>query len=135
MLGRYALCYAAQQENDFATGPTHPFPERVGEQVEDRSTYSAAVVEYGSAVFVVGSLLIRQFMSVGTVQSLRMQMLQQKGIAALFVQEFVNRKEEHGILLFRSQPVDTNILHQNRAGRSQHLQAIMSQKNKVGKIG
>jgi hypothetical protein len=82
------------QHNLTARVPTAA-PYTAGEEVEDRSTFSTAILNDRRPMAVVRVLFLRQRMSLGTLQPLWMQYLEQVLITPLLVHQLLNRKLQH----------------------------------------
>jgi hypothetical protein len=72
-------------------------PNGTGENVIDLAAYTAPIVTDWPSVSMMGRLVRRQEMTIGTIQSRWMQYCEQEIIAALLIHKFFNRENDHGI--------------------------------------
>jgi hypothetical protein len=92
VLRRDALSDPAQDLHDGRAGIAALRPTGVREEVEDRATGTAAVVQDRGTMAIMGRLAIGQGMPVRTVQPVRMQHAQQEVMANLFIQHIIKWK-------------------------------------------
>jgi hypothetical protein len=98
MLARRSFEKALEHQDHNRARPADPFEHGVGKHIIDRSTDRAARVHHRSAMSVMGLLPFWQGMSMRTVQSVWMQGFDQPVIARLFIQQGLERKDQHGSL-------------------------------------
>src|SRR5207249_3535964 len=104
MRGRHSLPNAAHDQDDLSTRIPRPAPYRAGEQIKHCAALPTAIVHDRSTVAIMGLLLRCQRMPLRTAQPVWMQHVEQIIIAALFVQQFVYRKQYHGCSVDRRSP-------------------------------
>src|SRR5919202_1410322 len=95
VLRRHPLADAAQDLHDRRTAIVTLGPDRPGKEVEDRPAAAAAVVQDRGTMPIMGGLVGRQRMPLGTAQPVRMQDAEQEGIARLLIQQLIERKLQH----------------------------------------
>jgi hypothetical protein len=95
VLGGHALGNAPQDLDDGGAAIAGLGPEGAGEEIEHRATGAAAVVEDRGTLAIMRGLVVRQAVPVRTVQPVRMQDLEQKGVAGLVIEQIIERKLQH----------------------------------------
>lgn len=68
---------------------------RMGEEVENPSAFSTPIIVDRRSVAVVGRLIRRERMALGTGQSVRVQHLEQQIMTGGFIQQVVKGPDEH----------------------------------------
>jgi hypothetical protein len=90
-----ALGNALHNHHDLRTGPLSALPERAGKGVVDAPA-DTPVIPHWSAISPVNAGLRHRSLTTTTAQTLRVQNIDQPGIAFLFVHQVHGRKSRHG---------------------------------------
>lgn len=85
MLGWRTLGDAAQNQHNRFTGIATLAPDGLAKEIVDRATAPTPIIENRSAMAIMWSLGFRQAMSLGTVQALGVQYLEQEIIAGWLI--------------------------------------------------